>query len=60
VAIRNVRRDALKALTDLQKAGEISEDDFYTAKEELQKLTDQYIQAVDKVGEQKQAEIMEV
>ena len=60
VAIRNVRRDALKEITDLQKAGDISEDDFFTAKEDLQKVTDQYVQNVDRVGEQKQAEIMEV
>lgn len=60
VAIRNVRRDTLKALGDVQKAGDISEDEFFKAKEDLQALTDQYIEQVDKVGAQKQAEIMEV
>ncbi len=60
VAVRNVRRDALKELGDLQKAGDISEDEFFRAKDDLQKLTDQYIQNVDRVGEAKQAEIMEV
>jgi len=60
VAIRNVRRDGLKELGDLQKDKEISEDDFYKAKEDLQKLTDDYIAKADQLGEQKQAEIMEV
>jgi ribosome recycling factor len=60
VAIRNLRRDGLKELGDLEKGKEISEDDFYAAKEDLQKLTDDYIKKLDEVGEQKQAEIMEV
>ncbi len=60
VAVRNVRRDALKELTDLQKGGDISEDEFFAAKDDLQEVTDQYVQNIDRVGEQKQAEIMEV
>jgi len=60
VAIRNLRRDGLKGLGDLQKDKEISEDDFYKAKDDLQKLTDDYIKKVDELGELKQAEIMEV
>lgn len=60
VAIRNLRRDGLKDLGDLQKGKDISEDDFYKAKDDLQKLTDDYIAKVDEIGEQKQAEIMEV
>jgi len=59
VAIRNLRRDALKSLTDLQKSGEISEDDFYQARDDLQRLTDEYTAKADELGEQKQAEIME-
>lgn len=59
VAIRNLRRDALKSLTDLEKAGEISEDDYYKSKEDLQSVTDEYTAKADELGEQKQAEIME-
>ncbi len=59
VAIRNLRREALRSITDLQKDGEISEDDLYQAREDLQTLTDEYIQRCDELGEQKQAEIME-
>ena len=60
VALRNLRRDGLKDLGDLEKKKEISEDDFYTAKDDLQKLTDDYVTKVDEVGSQKEAEIMEV
>jgi len=60
VAIRNLRRDGLKEMTDMEKEKTISEDEFYKGKDELQKLTDDYIAKADKVGEAKQAEIMEV
>lgn len=59
VAIRNIRRDALRDLETLQKEKQISEDDFYRAKDQLQELTDTYIKKADDLGEQKQAEIME-
>ncbi|MHB1357177.1 MAG: ribosome recycling factor [Anaerolineae bacterium] len=59
IAIRNIRRDALKEIGDLLKDKEISEDDQFKAKEDLQELTDTYIKKIDQVGEQKQAEIME-
>jgi ribosome recycling factor len=60
VAIRNLRRDGLKELGDLEKDKAISEDEFYQAKEDLLALTDQYIKKADELGEAKQAEIMEV
>jgi ribosome recycling factor len=60
VAIRNIRRDGMKDLAELEDDGEISEDDHYRAREDLQKLTDDHIASVDQLGEQKQTEIMEV
>ncbi|MBC7254649.1 MAG: ribosome recycling factor [Chloroflexi bacterium] len=59
VAIRNIRRDCLKDLETLQKEKQISEDEFYRAKDQLQELTDEYIKKVDDLGQQKQDEIME-
>ena len=59
VAIRNLRRDGLKDVGELQKTKRVSEDEFYGAKDELQKLTDDYIAKLDELGERKQAEIME-
>ncbi|MFH1085406.1 MAG: ribosome recycling factor [Chloroflexota bacterium] len=60
VGMRNIRRDGLHDLERLEKDKEISEDDFFQGKEDLQKLTDSYIGKADELGEQKQAEIMEV
>jgi len=60
VALRNIRRDVLKDLQDMEKEKLISEDDFFRAKERLQELTDKYIKEMDEIGQQKQAEIMEV
>jgi len=60
VAVRNLRREGLKELEGLEKSKEISEDQLFRAKEDLQKLTDEYVNKIDEIGEQKQAEIMEV
>jgi ribosome recycling factor len=60
VAVRNVRRDTLDDLRDFEKEKIISEDDFYRAKDDLQELTDTYIEKIDQVGQRKEQEIMEV
>jgi ribosome recycling factor len=60
VAIRNVRRDGLKDLRDFEKEGLISEDELERAEEDLQKLTDRYVEQVATVGARKEAEISEV
>ena len=60
VSIRNVRRDLLKDLRELEHEKMISEDDLELGEVELQKLTDKLILQVNAVGEKKQKEIMEV
>jgi ribosome recycling factor len=60
VAIRNVRRDAQDKLRDREKKKEISEDELKRNSERLQKLTDRYIDEMDKVGKSKELEILEV
>jgi ribosome recycling factor len=60
VAVRNVRRDRHDELRRLQREKEISEDAQYLAQEELQKLTDGFIQEVEGVGEEKEAELLAV
>src|SRR5512137_184512 len=60
VAVRNCRRDGLDDLRELEKEKLITEDDFYTGKEDLQKLTDKYIESVDKVSQAKEQEILEI
>lgn len=60
VALRNVRRDGLKDLEEMEKEKMISEDQHFKGKELLQELTDKYIALVDQVAKAKEAEIMEV
>jgi ribosome recycling factor len=60
VAIRNVRRDAQDKLRDREKKKEVSEDELKRSSERLQKLTDRYIDEMDKVGKAKELEILEV
>ncbi len=60
VAIRNVRRDSMKDLREYEEEKLISEDDRKRGEEELQKLTDKYIDEVNLIGDRKQREIMEV
>lgn len=60
VALRNIRRDTLADMRDFEKEKMISEDEFFRGKEDLQKLTDRYIEDVERTGSRKEQEIMEV
>ncbi|HRQ37192.1 MAG TPA: ribosome recycling factor [Chloroflexota bacterium] len=60
VAVRNVRRDALSDLRDMKSESMITEDEFHRSQDDLQALTDRYVKNIDEIGENKEAEIMEV
>lgn len=60
VSIRNIRRDAVADLKDLQKEKLISEDDERRAAEKLQHMVDAQIKETDAIGAGKEKEIMEV
>lgn len=60
VAVRNVRRDANDALKHMEKAGEIGEDEYHRAHEQVQKLTDKHIEQIDAFTKAKEEELMEV
>jgi ribosome recycling factor len=60
VAIRNVRRDLMKDLREFEHEKLISEDDRKSGEEELQKLTNAWVEKVDDTIDRKQREIMEV
>jgi ribosome recycling factor len=60
VAIRNLRREANHSLKEWLKKKEVSENDERRAQDEVQKLTDQHIAMVDKLLQQKEAELMAV
>jgi ribosome recycling factor len=57
VKIRNIRRDANEQLKDLKKDSTISEDELFTHQDEVQKITDQYIERVDALFGEKEKEI---
>jgi len=59
-AIRNIRRDANKHVDKAKSSGQIAEDDAYRGKDEIQKLTDKFIEDVEKVLDAKVNELMEV
>jgi ribosome recycling factor len=60
IAIRNVRRDSLKDLHEFKDEKMISEDDEKRGEQELQKITDRFIEEVNAIGEHKEKEILEV
>jgi ribosome recycling factor len=60
VAVRNVRRDCLDELRKLQHDKSISDDDERRAQDRLQKLTDRFIAEVDRHGQAKEQELLEV
>lgn len=60
VAVRNLRRDANNHLKEALKKKEISENDERRAQDEVQKATDRHIATIDKMLQQKEAELLAV
>lgn len=60
VAVRNVRREGIDKFKADQKAGDITEDDLKNAENEIQKLTDKYVEEADKIAEKKEKEVMSI
>lgn len=60
VSVRNARRSGLDDLKSFEKEKIISEDDLYFGRDEIQKLTDDYIKKVDDIAAAKEKELMEV
>jgi ribosome recycling factor len=60
VAVRNVRRDAIKHLEELVKNGDVGDDEERAAEGRVQKLTDEHTSRIDDLLKRKEAEIMEV
>jgi ribosome recycling factor len=60
IAIRNIRRDIHNDMRDFEKEKLVSEDELKRGEDDLQKLTDRFIEEIAKLGEKKEAEVMEV
>ena len=59
VAVRNVRRDAISDVKELQKEKLITEDEEHKAQDDIQKITDKFVARIDALLEEKETEIME-
>ena len=60
VAVRNIRRDGNEAVKKLLKDKKITEDEDKRAHEEIQKMTDSYMQKLDAAAKSKEKEILEI
>jgi len=60
IAIRNLRREAMEELKRLEKNKDISQDEERRALDQLQKLTDNFIAQAGQIGQDKEAELVEV
>lgn len=58
ISIRNIRRDVLSDVKDLQKEKEITEDEERRAQDDVQKITDKYVAEVDKLLAEKEKDLM--
>jgi ribosome recycling factor len=60
VSVRNIRRDANENVKKLLKDRKITEDDDKKAHDEIQKMTDAYMQKIDQAAKTKEKEILEI
>ena len=60
VAIRNIRRDANHPLNELLKDKQITEDELRRGENDIQQLTDQHVERVDRMVAEKEKELMEI
>lgn len=60
IAVRNVRRDSIKDLREFENEKLISEDDLKRGEDELQNITDNFINEINESGDRKEVEVMEV
>jgi ribosome recycling factor len=60
VAVRNVRRDVHNDLREFEQEKVVSKDDLHRGEEQLQKVTDGFIDQIAKVSERKESEVLEI
>lgn len=60
VALRNIRREGIDDLREMEKETMISEDEMFGGRDDLQKMTDDFVKRMDEIGKAKEEEVMEV
>ena len=60
VAVREIRRDAMRHLKELVDKGDVGADEEHRGEERVQKLTDDHTKQIDDLPKHKESEVMEV
>ncbi len=60
IAVRNIRRDARKHLEAVEKAGEMSANELERAEKEMDRITHEHVEMIDKAFGRKEQELLEV
>ncbi len=60
IAIRNIRRDGIDSIKKMEKNKELTEDEQKQAENEMQKITDKFIEEIDAITKSKEEELMEI
>lgn len=60
ISIRNIRRSSLESIRAMEKDKTLSQDESRRAQEQLQQVTDKYIERMDSLGREKESEVMEI
>ena len=60
VSVRNVRKDVREFIRAMEKDGDIGQDDSKRGLEQLQKVTDESVAAIDQSSSAKEVEVMQV
>ena len=60
ISIRNIRRDIIEDIRKKQKNSEISEDEKHNDEETVQKITNEYVDKIDKIFVNKEREILDI
>ncbi|MCJ7489976.1 MAG: ribosome recycling factor [Thermoplasmata archaeon] len=60
IALRNIRREGVDDLREMEKEKMISEDEMFGGRDDLQEITDGFAKRMDEIGKAKEEEVMEV
>jgi ribosome recycling factor len=60
IAVRNIRRDARKHLEAAEKAGQMSADELERAEKDMERITHEHVEMIDKAFGRKEQELLEV
>ena len=60
VAVRNIRRDARKHLEAAEKAGQLSANELERAEKDVERITHEHVEMIDKAFARKEQELLEV